>query len=66
MKQFLLFGGDSIYSKRGGWSDFAGSFDTIQDAIRFVATSGKAWAWFQIADGETGENIENFEDYTPS
>lgn len=32
MKRFLLFGGDKYYAC-GGWADFLGSFDSVEEAL---------------------------------
>jgi hypothetical protein len=60
MKRFFLFGGNSVWEKCGGWSDFKGSFSSVNEAVSFVAKSGDKWAWFQIIDSRTGENVDNF------
>lgn len=60
MKRFFLFGGYSYIDPRGGWGDFKNSFDTVTEAIMFVAKSSECRGWFQIIDSLTGENIENW------
>ena len=44
MKRYALFTGDDYYP-RGGWDDFKGSFDTVEDAL--AAPRGE---WFQVVD----------------
>lgn len=52
MKRFLVF----IFD-RGGWSDFAGSYDTLEEAQdrAFKTTLDH----YQIVDGQTGQIIQS-------
>lgn len=59
MNRFLLFVGDCYYPS-GGWSDFVGSFPSL-DAARSAAVEPECdcvsgW-WFNIADLETGKIV---------
>ncbi len=47
MKRFLLFDGDTYYPA-GGWHDFAGSFDTLDEAQAEAKNRGADW--FHIVD----------------
>ncbi len=59
MKKYLLFAGDR-YEPSGGVKDFVGSFDSIGDCIKHVATmSGISWDWYHIADRDTLEIVES-------
>jgi hypothetical protein len=48
MKRYLLFTGNQYYPS-GGWSDFKGSFDTVEEAL--IETRGD---WWHIVDSEIG------------
>lgn len=50
MKRFLLFGG-LIYYPSGGWGDFCGSFDSIEEAEDVF--SENSCEWYHIVDSET-------------
>ncbi len=39
MKRFLVFGYDDYYPC-GGWDDFDGCFDTLEDALEHVQSDG--------------------------
>jgi menaquinone-dependent protoporphyrinogen IX oxidase len=51
MKRYLLFAGEDYYP-RGGWSDFIGDFDTIDEAKNYKI---EYIDWIQIVDLETGK-----------
>jgi len=64
MKRYLLFAGDSYYP-HGGWSDFKGSFDALEESKleencsrvslnRDGSDSGERWkwSWGHIVDSE--------------
>jgi hypothetical protein len=55
MKRFLVFSG-WYYQDLGGWLDFKGSFDTVEDAKVFL-TKNENYEWCQIVDGITGEIV---------
>lgn len=47
MKRYLLFSGEDYYPN-GGWYDYQGIFDTIQEA-----KNGHTQGWAHIVDTET-------------
>ena len=50
LKQYLVFAYDRYYPG-GGWSDFKGSFDTEEEAVRYLhATGGQFWEIVDILD----------------
>lgn len=57
--RYLLFAG-SVYYPDGGWGDFKGRFDKIEDAVdeynRMLEDSGynAEYYWFHVIDIETG------------
>lgn len=55
MKRFLLFGG-GYYSADGGWCDFKGSFDSIEEA-QSAALADKDLKWFHVADVQTASIV---------
>lgn len=52
MKRYLLFYGPQYYPL-GGWKDFAGSFDSIEEALRRVVWEVAAVDWCQVVDTST-------------
>lgn len=54
LKRFFLFAGSGYYPV-GGWEDFRGDFDTIDDA-RSVAKEkfGGSFEWWHIVDMDLG------------
>jgi hypothetical protein len=54
MKKYLLFLGDCYYPG-GGWNDFKGSFDTIEEAWAAVPPDTD---WWHIVDSETASEVE--------
>lgn len=67
MKQFILFGGDQYYP-RGGWSDFMGHFDTLNEAVGVALEANEDW--WHVLDTETMSKVaedwqywEALEDY---
>lgn len=61
IKRFLLFGG-CVYYPGGGWGDFLGSFDTIEQARAHEQAHERPsyqgdW-WWHIVDLTTGVEIE--------
>ena len=58
MKRYLLFYGDNYYPS-GGWGDFHGSFDTIQEAQQVFLKTDSPWKpdWYQIVDTTTGKEV---------
>jgi hypothetical protein len=61
MKRFLAFGGQQYYPS-GGWGDFAGSFDTADEAETAarhrssaeVQKTYKGNSWWHVVDGDNG------------
>lgn len=53
LKRFLLFNGQCYYPG-GGWDDFIGSFDSLDEAKSVYGGSGGTFDWFQVVDLETG------------
>jgi len=49
VKRYLLFCGHFYYPS-GGWDDFSGDYDTIEEAKKHIE-----YEWNQIVDLETGE-----------
>jgi hypothetical protein len=50
-KRFLVFRGNQYYPA-GGFADFTGSFDTLDEAIESFP---QKYDWGEIVDLETGE-----------
>ena len=58
MKYILLIG-ETYYP--AGWRDFAGFFNTIQDAKKFAEPKVKEdYTWYQIIDKESGKLIYDY------
>jgi hypothetical protein len=64
MNQFLLFAGDEYYPG-GGWSDFRGSFKTVEEAEeKAIKPTDREWAsnsydWWHIVDSATGSYVKS-------
>ena len=56
MKRYALFQG-TIYYPGGGWSDFAGTFDTIEEALAKVKNPNDEYEWYEIIDLFSGEDV---------
>lgn len=59
MKRFLTFRGQNYYPG-GGWSDFAGDADSLEEAIKIAKRPhAQNWAidWWHVIDSETGEEV---------
>lgn len=50
MKRYLLFAGDNYYPS-GGWSDFIGSFDTVEQALARQCDIRRDW--YHVVDTST-------------
>jgi len=51
MKRFLLFAGD-FYYPNGGWDDFKGDFDSVENAKDWLEGDGGA-DWAHVIDTTT-------------
>lgn len=58
LKRFLLFQGQCHYAS-GGWTDFAGSFDTLADALAHPIHGDRRYGedWRHVVDMSTGEIV---------
>ena len=54
MGRYLLFAGDEYYPA-GGWQDYRGRFNSLNEAIK--AAAKLTWGWWQIVNLETGKII---------
>ena len=57
---FLVFGGDTSYPL-GGWLDFKGQVDTIEEARRMasdIESENRCDPWYEIVDLDTLEVVE--------
>ncbi len=50
-KRYLLFSGDEYYPS-GGWEDFQGYFESLEDALKASKND-----WWQVVDDETGRIV---------
>lgn len=59
LKRFLVFGGSRYYPS-GGWEDFKGSFDTLEECTKPKDIDGDIyWTdWWHIVDTEAGQIIK--------
>jgi hypothetical protein len=53
VKRYALFSG-SYYYPCGGWDDFAGTFDTAEEAL---AAKFAGHDWWQVVDLHTGKMV---------
>jgi len=61
MKRYLLFMAETYYPS-GGWEDFIGEFDTIDEAAAVIIGCDSIFHGFaQIVDTETKTVIEEWE-----
>ena len=56
MKRYLLFAGEYYYPS-GGWRDFWGAFDSVDDARKELDAQIGSYDWYHIVDTETMEQI---------
>lgn len=49
MKRFILFAGDDYYP-HGGWQDFRGFFDTIEECYEKLAKTTIPYDWAHAYD----------------
>jgi len=57
MKRYLLFAGSSYYPA-GGWSDLAGNYDTLAEAVD--AAVALKDDWYKIIDTTTMEPVKEW------
>lgn len=58
-KRYLLFYGDAYYPA-GGWGDFRGAFDTIEEAhAAYMKAPGWKPDWWHVVDLETLKEIDS-------
>ena len=55
MKRFMLFGHDSYYPS-GGWNDFEGDFDTIEEAQAHIDGQKCKRDAYDLINSETKED----------
>lgn len=53
MKRYLLFAGYGYYPS-GGWDDWIGDFDTVEEA----QAAERRGDWYHIIDTETKEEVK--------
>ena len=56
MKKYMLFEGLHYYPS-GGFGDFKGTFDTIEEAISFIAPNEHDIYWSHIVETESGQKV---------
>lgn len=56
LKKYLLFAFDNFYPS-GGWSDFQGDFETLEEALKMGKEAGRAFDRWEIVDSETRKVI---------
>jgi hypothetical protein len=52
MKRYLLFCGHNYYP-HGGWDDFIGSYDTLEEALEDITAE-----WYHVIDGTNGQRVK--------
>jgi len=52
--RYLLFAGYTYYPS-GGWGDYRGSFETVEEAVARFEKDKKEnwWDWYHIVDSQT-------------
>jgi hypothetical protein len=55
MKRFMLFGRDCYYPA-GGWQDFEGDFDTVEDARAHILAQEYRRDAYDLIDVDTKED----------
>ena len=58
--RFIAFAGDDYYPQ-GGWNDFLGGFDSIQDAVEELARM-QSVDWWHVVDVSTGKIVKKSSD----
>lgn len=58
MKRYLTFGGSSYYAD-GGWLDFKGCGDTIEEAASLATRMAEhdAIDWWHVVDSQSGKIV---------
>lgn len=54
LKRFITFSNDTYYPG-GGWSDFRGSYDTLEEAMARKEELDKEYDYAEVIDTQTGE-----------
>jgi len=54
LKRFLLFAGDNYYP-RGGWDDFRGSYDSLEEALAAPRHNDN---WWHVVDSHLGTVVK--------
>lgn len=63
LKRFLLFAGSNYYPA-GGWQDFRGDFDTVEEAKDYLLYNPDTERnWWHVIDATTGAAVEKHPDY---
>jgi len=59
MKRYLLFSGYEYYPS-GGWGDFIGDYNTVEEArnIYKKKTKNSYYVWYHIIDTHNMEEVE--------
>jgi hypothetical protein len=65
MKRYFLFGGE-IHYPRGGWRDFVGSYDSMEEAMARARSTDERGVglshcnfWWHIIDSTTWEEVDH-------
>lgn len=56
MKRFLVFAGSEYYPC-GGWEDFVGDYDTVEEAMAADTSGPGPYRWCHVVDTETMERF---------
>lgn len=54
MRRYFLFGGDRFYPL-GGFYDFQGDYDTVEEAVK--RGNSRGWDWWHIWDSKKKELV---------
>ena len=58
LKRYLLFQGETYYPD-GGWNDFIGSYDSIEEAENVLINKDAKFTWWHIVDSTTEEIVRS-------
>lgn len=47
MKDYLVFLGDNYYPQ-GGWGDFKGSFDLLEESLNYIKSQKISYSWAHV------------------